>query len=96
METRMDKKINTVAKVGRILATIAAVFMILGCIASAVGIGVTASLPKDAILVDVTGTADVTAKGEMLESITDAIIDSAKGGEGKALRRCGSGPDVPL
>ncbi len=85
METRMDKKINTVAKVGRILATIAAVFMILGCIASAVGIGVTASLPKDAILVDVTGTADVTAKGEMLESITDAIIDSAKGGEGKVM-----------
>ena len=85
METKMDKKINTIAKVGRILATIAAVFMILGCIASAVGIGVTASMPKDSLMVDVTGIADVTAKGEVLESITDAIIDSAKGGKGKVM-----------
>ncbi len=85
METKMDKKINTIAKVGRILATIAAVFMILGAVAAATGIGVVSSMPKDALAVEVTGTADVTAKGEILESITEAIIDSAKGGEGKIM-----------
>ena len=85
MENGMNKKINTIAKVGRILATIAAVFMILGCIASAAGIGVVSSMPKDAISVEITGTADVTAKGNMLESITNAVIDSANGGKGKVM-----------
>lgn len=82
MERKMDKKINTIGKVGRILVTICAVFMLLGAAATAAGIGVTASLPKDALAVEVTGSADVTAKGSVLESITDAIIDSAQGGKG--------------
>ena len=85
MENGMNKKINTIAKVGRILATIAAVFMILGSVASAAGIGVVSSMPKDAISVEITGTADVTAKGNMLESITNAVIDSANGGKGKVM-----------
>lgn len=83
METKMDKKINTIGKIGRIFTTIIAVFMILAAVATAVGIGVAASLPKDALRVEVTGTADVTAKGELLGSIADAIIDAAKGGDGK-------------
>lgn len=85
METKMKKRINTIAKVGRILATIAAVFMIIGAVAFAAGIGVVASMPEDALSVEVTGTADVTAKGKILESVTDAIIDSAKGGKGKIM-----------
>lgn len=83
METKMNKKINTIGKAGRILATIAVVFAILSAIAITAGIGVTASLPKDALSVEVTGNADVTAKGEMLSSICDAIVDSASGGKGK-------------
>ena len=83
METKMDKKINTFAKIGRILSTIAAVFMIIGAVAVVVGIGVASTLPSDALAVEVTGTADVTAKGKVLESIGNAIIDSAKGGDGK-------------
>ena len=78
----MDKKINIIGKVGRILVTICAVFMILGAAATAAGIGVVASMPKDALAVEITGSADVTAKGSVLESVTDAIIDSAKGGKG--------------
>ncbi|MBQ7740757.1 MAG: DUF2975 domain-containing protein [Eubacterium sp.] len=85
METKMNKKINTFAKIGRILATIAAVFMILGAVAASVGISVVASLPKDALAVEVTGTADITAKGKILESVTNAVIDSSKGGEGKIM-----------
>lgn len=79
----MNKKINTIAKIGRIVATIAAVFMILGAIAAAAGIGITASMPKEALQVEISGTADVTAKGEVLESIANAIIDSSKGGKGE-------------
>ncbi|MBQ9518030.1 MAG: DUF2975 domain-containing protein [Eubacterium sp.] len=82
METKMNKNINIIGKVGRILTTILAVFMILAAIATAVGIGVSATLPKDALSVEVTGTADVTAKGDILESLADAVIDSAKGGKG--------------
>ena len=78
----MDGKINTIAKVGRILTTIAAVFMIIAAVAVATGIGITASMPKEALQVEVSGTADVTAKGEVLESITNAIIDSSNGGKG--------------
>jgi len=78
----MDKKINKIAKVGRILTTIAAVFMIIAAVAIAVGIGITASMPKEALQVEISGTADVTAKGEVLESITNAIIDSSEGGKG--------------
>ena len=85
METKMDKKINIIGKVGRIIATIAAVFMILGAVATVAGIGVVSSMPDDALAVEVTGTADVTAKGELLEGISDAIIDSAKGGDGKIM-----------
>ena len=85
METKMNNKINTIAKIGRIIATIVAVFMILGAAAAAAGIGVVASMPKDALSVDITGTADVTAKGKVFESVADAIIDSAKGGEGKIM-----------
>ena len=83
METKMDRKINTFAKIGRILSTIAAVFMIIGAIAVTAGIGITASMPDDALAVEVTGTADVTAKGKVLESIGNAIIDSSEGGDGK-------------
>lgn len=83
METKMNKSINTIGKVGKILTTIIAVFMILAAIATAVGIGVASSLPKDALSVEVTGTADVTAKGDILESIAEAIIDSSKGGKGQ-------------
>ena len=78
----MDKKINKIAKVGRILTTIAAVFMIIAAAAVAAGIGITASMPKEALQVELSGTADVTAKGEVLESITNAIIDSSEGGKG--------------
>ena len=85
METKMDNKINTIGKIGRIFTTIIAVFMILAPVATAVGIGVAASLPKDALAVEVTGTADVTAKGKILESVTNAVIDSSKGGEGKIM-----------
>lgn len=83
METKMNKNINNIGKAGRIITTIIAVFMILGAIASAVGLGVVSTMPKDALAVEVTGTADVTAKGKMLESIVDAIVDSSNGGEGQ-------------
>ena len=81
----MNKKINTIAKIGRIITTIVAVFTILAAACTVAGIGVTASLPKDALSVEITGSADVTAKGKVLESISDAIIDSSKGGEGKVM-----------
>ena len=83
METKMDKKINTIGKIGRIFTTIIAVFMILAAAATAVGIGVAASLPKDALAVEVTGTADVTAKGQLLGKIAGAVIDASEGGNGK-------------
>ena len=79
----MNKKVNTIAKIGRIITTIVAVFMILAAIATAVGIGITASMPKEALQVEISGTADVTAKGEVLESIANAIIDSSEGGKGE-------------
>ena len=78
----MDKKINTIAKIGRIITTIAAVFMIIAAVAVAAGIAVTASMPKEALQVELSGTADVTAKGEVLESLANAIIDSSEGGKG--------------
>jgi len=78
----MDKKINKIAKLGRILSTIAAVFMIIAAVALAAGIGITAAMPKEALQVELNGTADVTAKGEVLESIANAIIDSSEGGKG--------------
>lgn len=78
----MDKKINIIGKIGRIVTTILIVVMILGAVATAAGIGVTASLPEDALGVTVSGTADITAKGKVLESITNAISDAAKGGKG--------------
>ena len=78
----MDKKINKIAKLGRILSTIAAVFMIIAAVALAAGLGITAAMPKEALQVELNGTADVTAKGEILESIANAIIDSSEGGKG--------------
>ncbi|MBR3149430.1 MAG: hypothetical protein IKF64_04595 [Eubacterium sp.] len=83
METKIDKKVNVIGKVGRILSTILLVFMILGALATVAGIGVASTLPKDALSVEVTGIADVTAKGEILGGIADAIIDSSKGGKGQ-------------
>lgn len=85
MEKTMDKKINTIAKVGRILTSILIVLMILATLATAAGIGITAAMPKDALSVEVTGTADITAKGDVLGSICDAIIDSSQGGKGQIM-----------
>lgn len=83
METKMDRKINVIARIGRILTTILAVFMILAAVATAIGVGVVASMPKDSLSVSVTGTADITAKGEILESVVNAVVDATEGGDGK-------------
>ena len=83
METKMDKRINGIAKAGRIISTIIAVFMIIGAVVTAIGIGITSTVPKDSLSVEITGTADVTAKGKVLESIAGAVLDSSEGGDGK-------------
>lgn len=81
----MDKRINTMGKVGRIISTIIAVFMILAAILTAVGVGVFAVMPKDSLEIVVSGNADVTAKGEFLESIANAVLDSSEGGKGEVF-----------
>lgn len=59
MDSELRKKVNTVGKVGHILAVIAKIFLIVGMVCMVLGIIVGAVFPRDAVQADLAGEVTV-------------------------------------
>ena len=64
MNSNTKKNINTVGKIGRIIAGITAVCMIIAGCFTAIAAVYFATLPKENIAVELNGTAEVTSRFE--------------------------------
>ena len=75
MNSEIKKKVNTVGKVGHILAVIAKIFLIAGMVIMILGIAVGVILPRDAVRADLSGEVTVHVSKNLYEGRLPVIGD---------------------
>ena len=90
MNANIKKNINVIGKIGRIIAGIMAVCMIIvGCV-TAIAAGYIATLPKESVDISLNGTADITSEGQLFAKIRK-VLDLKQEGDGAQLNLAGTG-----
>ncbi len=90
MNSNTKKNINTVGKIGRIIAGITAVCMIIAGCFTAIAAVYFATLPKENIAVELNGTAEVTSEGGLFAKIRK-VLDLKQDGASAELTLAGTG-----